>query len=61
MSIYGIGVDLVNAERIQNLYQKYGDRFPKRILNDDEMDLFNKSKKHLALDFPKVFIGKILV
>ena len=44
MSIYGIGVDLVNAERIQNLYQKYGDRFPKRILNDDEMDLFNKTK-----------------
>ena len=44
MSIYGIGVDLVNAERIQNLYQKYGDRFPKRILDDDEMILFKKTK-----------------
>ena len=48
MSIYGIGVDLVNAERIQNLYQKYGDRFPKRILNDDEMDLFNKTKNKMV-------------
>ena len=44
MSIFGIGVDLVNAKRIQLLYQKYGDRFPKRILDDDEMQLFENSK-----------------
>ena len=44
MSIYGIGVDLVNAERIQYLYQKYGDRFSKRILDDDEMMFFKKTK-----------------
>ena len=44
MSIYGIGVDLVNAKRIQHLYQKYGDRFPKRILDEDEMHLFENSK-----------------
>lgn len=44
MSIFGIGVDLVNAKRIQLLYQKYGDRFPKRILDDDEMHLFENSK-----------------
>ena len=44
MSIFGIGVDLVNANRIQLLYQKYGDRFPKRILDDDEMQLFENSK-----------------
>ena len=44
MSIYGIGVDLVNAKRIQLLYQKYGDRFPKRILDEDEMQLFENSK-----------------
>ena len=78
MSIFGIGVDLVNAKRIQLLYQKYGDRFPKRILDDNEMQLFENSKnknaiyamhllekkqlsKHLALDFRKVFTGKILV
>jgi len=44
MSIYGIGVDLVNAKRIQHLYQKYGGRFPKRILDKDEMKLFENSK-----------------
>ena len=44
MSIFGIGVDLVNVKRIQLLYQKYGDRFPKRILDDDEMQLFENSK-----------------
>ena len=44
MSIFGIGVDLVNAKRIQLLYQKYGDRFPKRILDEDEMKLFENSK-----------------
>ena len=44
MSIFGIGVDLVNAKRIQLLYLKYGDRFPKRILDDDEMQLFENSK-----------------
>lgn len=44
MSIFGIGVDLVNAKRIQLLYQKYGDRFPKRILDEDEMQLFKNSK-----------------
>ena len=44
MSIYGIGVDLVNAKRIQHLYQKYGDRFPKRILDEDEMKLFENLK-----------------
>ena len=44
MSIFGIGVDLVNAKRIQLLYQKYGDRFPKLILDDDEMQLFENSK-----------------
>ena len=57
MSIFGIGVDLVNAKRIQLLYQKYGDRFPKRILDDDEMQLFENSKnkeRHLC----NAFAGK---
>ena len=44
MSIFGIGVDLVNAISIQLLYQKNVDRFPKRILDDDEMQLFENSK-----------------
>ena len=42
MSIYGIGVDLINHTRIQSLYAKYGDRFARRILDDDEMILREK-------------------
>ncbi|HJL79995.1 MAG: holo-ACP synthase [Gammaproteobacteria bacterium] len=44
MSIYGIGVDLVNANRIQALHEKYGDRFAQRILDDDEMTLFEEAE-----------------
>lgn len=44
MSIYGIGVDLVNHDRIKTLYEKYGDRFAERILDDDEMTLFQDAK-----------------
>ena len=43
MSIYGIGVDLINHTRIQSLYAKYGDRFARRILDDDEMILFQET------------------
>ena len=43
MSIYGIGVDLVSHTRIQSLYAKYGDRFARRILDDDEMILFQET------------------
>ena len=57
MSIYGIGVDLVNAKRIQHLYQKYGDRFPKRILDEDEMKLFENSKNK-ELYLCNAFAGK---
>ena len=44
MSIYGIGVDLINHTRIQSLYAKYGDRFARRILDDDEMILFQDTE-----------------
>ena len=31
MSIYGIGTDLVNINRIQRLYNKYGQKFVDKI------------------------------
>lgn len=34
--IYGIGTDLVEPARIARLLEKYGDRFAKRLLTDDE-------------------------
>jgi len=40
MSIYGIGTDLVNINRIQRLYNKYGQKFVDKILLPEEKKLF---------------------
>ena len=41
--ILGIGVDLLNILRIEDLYSKFGDKFARRILSDEELKNFNKS------------------
>lgn len=41
--ILGIGVDLLNVSRIEDLYSKFGDKFARRILSDEELKNFNKS------------------
>ena len=35
--ILGIGVDIVEIDRIRNAVQRWGDRFLKKIFNDDEI------------------------
>ena len=40
--IFGIGTDIVSVERMRNSLEKYGQRFAKRILTDEEMTDFNK-------------------
>ncbi|MGL4767550.1 MAG: holo-ACP synthase [Formosimonas sp.] len=42
MSIYGIGTDLLNVERIRAAYLERGERFAQRILGDDEFAVFQK-------------------
>ena len=44
MNIFGIGIDIVDTKRINKIYLKYGIKFAKKILNNDEMDSFNTSK-----------------
>ena len=39
MSIFGIGTDLVNINRVQRLYNKYGQKFVDRILLPEEKEL----------------------
>ena len=34
--IYGIGTDLVEPSRIARLLEKYGERFAKRLLTEEE-------------------------
>jgi holo-[acyl-carrier protein] synthase len=39
--IYGIGTDIVKIERINELYDKYQNKFIEKILSKDELNIFN--------------------
>lgn len=52
--IFGIGTDIVELSRIAQIYAQYGDRFARRILMDEEMELYARSKdpvRFLAMRF----------
>lgn len=42
--IVGIGVDLLNINRIEKVYNKFGNKFVERILAMNEIQMFNKTK-----------------
>lgn len=42
--IFGIGTDILQASRIERVYERYGDRFAERLLLDEELALFNQSR-----------------
>ena len=44
MSVYSVGVDLIEIERIEKLLDKYGDKFLKRIFTDTEIQYCQKKK-----------------
>lgn len=39
-TIFGVGVDLCKVERIQAVYAKFGQKFVRRILTEEELHLF---------------------
>jgi holo-[acyl-carrier protein] synthase len=43
--IIGIGVDLVEAQRIQKLLDEYGDRFAARLVNSEEREYYERSSR----------------
>ncbi|MDQ3187260.1 MAG: holo-ACP synthase [Pseudomonadota bacterium] len=50
--IYGIGTDLVEPSRIARLLEKYGERFARRLLTDEEWpDYINSGQ-------PAMFLAK---
>ena len=52
--IFGIGTDIVELSRIQGIHDRYGDHFAKRILMDEEFELYARSKnpvRFLAMRF----------
>jgi len=50
--IYGIGTDLVEPARIARLLEKYGDRFARRLLSEDEWPEYAHSAR------PALFLAK---
>ncbi len=54
MRIIGIGIDLVDCDRIQNSIERFGDRFLKRIFTEGEIAYSNSMKfpaRHFAARF----------
>ena len=43
--IYGIGVDVVETQRIAGLIDRYGERFARRVLTDLEWPAYERTKK----------------
>ncbi len=54
MSVFGIGVDLVECARIQKSLDRFGDRFLKRVFTEGEIEYAMSMKfpaRHLAARF----------
>lgn len=52
--IFGVGTDVVELSRIQATYERFGEHFVERILMDEEIALFRRSKqpvRFLAMRF----------
>jgi holo-[acyl-carrier protein] synthase len=43
--IFGIGTDVLKLERIERTWQRFGDHFARRLLLDEEHELFTRSKR----------------
>ena len=52
--IFGVGTDIVDVSRIQATYDRFGEHFVRRILMQEEIELFRRSKqpvRFLAMRF----------
>jgi len=52
--IFGVGTDIVELSRIQATYERFGEHFVTRLLMEEELELFRKSKwpvRFLAMRF----------
>ena len=43
--IFGVGIDILRADRVTTVFGKYGDHFVRRILMPEELDLFQGQKR----------------
>lgn len=52
--IFGVGTDIVELSRVQATYERFGEHFVQRILMEEELRLFRRSKqpvRFLAMRF----------
>jgi holo-[acyl-carrier protein] synthase len=52
--IFGVGTDIVELARVQVTYDRFGEHFARRILMDEELELFRQTKwpaRFLAMRF----------
>ena len=60
MNIFGIGIDIVDRERINKIYTKYGNKFAEKIINSKKSNLLKciyvKTKKEISFNFTNIFI-----
>lgn len=52
--IFGVGTDVVEVSRIQATFDRFGDHFVKRLLMEEELELFRRTKwpvRFLAMRF----------
>jgi len=52
--IFGVGTDIVELSRVQATYDRFGEHFVRRILMEEELALFRRSKqpvRFLAMRF----------
>jgi holo-[acyl-carrier protein] synthase len=50
--IYGVGTDIVRVERVRCAYARFGERFARRILSDEELQELARAR------FPEHFLAK---
>lgn len=43
--IFGIGTDILQAERVEKTWQRFGEHFARRLLLDEEYALFERAKR----------------
>jgi holo-[acyl-carrier protein] synthase len=43
--IYGIGIDVLRADRVQKAYARYGERFVERLLMPEEREQFARTRR----------------
>jgi holo-[acyl-carrier protein] synthase len=43
--IYGVGIDILQADRVTAVFRRYGERFARRILMPEELDVFGFQKR----------------